>query len=303
LDTLKLFITGSEGFVGRNIVDSLSQKFSITAHTRNPSKMNRSRINNSFGDLESLNEIPLGLNESNVVIHAAAKIPNKLTHATQEDYLRSNTLVTSNLARKVLSDELKKFVFISTVNLYNKNSKEATEVSDTGIYYTEQEYFHSKEMAEIELMHIFQSCPEKLLILRIGTPYGNDEPSFRLIPSWFKAALNSEDLIISASPTLHLNYVHIADISHVLLRSIEEDLSGVFNLSAEGFCTLEMIAEKIIEVTSSNSKVVKSHPKLSFSNDTFPTISAQKLRSQLKFVPNELLANLLSYAKDLGDPN
>jgi nucleoside-diphosphate-sugar epimerase len=298
-----MFITGGDGYLGRNLVQYFTRKFQITTHTRTPPLIQRISIQNTYGDLEDSNVIQNLPIQPNIVIHAAAKIPKQFSSEIERNYFTTNVHVTEKLANKALSPQLEKFIFISTVNLYNKNLIAATETAATGSYFSEQEYFLSKEVAERRLIEIFKDRPQDLLILRIGTPYGNDEPSSRLIPTWIDSALNAQNIKIFANPSLHLNYVHIRDIGFVISRSLEENLYGVYNVSAEGLCTLDMIASKIVEVASVKSRTIKVDRVPSFINGSFPTISTAKLRARLNFSPTGLLDNLGEFIRMNGTKN
>ena len=102
---MKIFITGSSGFIGTELANHLSSKHKIVkyGHPRH-----------DIFDYDHLKEAMKGCD---VVVHLAA-IRKPLEDKTFSDYFKVNCIGTLNVAQAALENRIKKFIFLSSMSYY-----------------------------------------------------------------------------------------------------------------------------------------------------------------------------------------
>jgi UDP-glucose 4-epimerase len=167
----KCLITGSTGFIGSRLVKCLDDlNYDILVVSRNP----QSNYKSIICDLQN-DEIPESiLNGIDVVFHLAGishDSPNKKNY--ENIYNKVNFDATIRLAKASMLNNVKKFIFVSSVKaggpsikgqLMNENSDSMPE----GVY------GKSKRKAELELLKIAQKSSMIISIIRPALVYGPD---------------------------------------------------------------------------------------------------------------------------------
>lgn len=103
---MKIFITGSGGFIGSELLQHLSGKHNIVTYSTSD--------NQDILDYETLKKSMKGCD---VVVHCAA-IRKPLEDKTFADYFQVNVLGTFNVARAALENKIKRFIFLSSMSYY-----------------------------------------------------------------------------------------------------------------------------------------------------------------------------------------
>ena len=143
----KIIVTGSCGFIGFNLINSLSDTYKIigidslnNAYDNNLKKLRLDKLKNlanfefkninfsNESDLVENNEI---FNNCTAIVHLGARAGVRQSFADPEKYLIDNTLGTSNLSLKVKEFEIPRFILASTSSIYgDTGSKLAVENQD-----------------------------------------------------------------------------------------------------------------------------------------------------------------------------
>lgn len=150
----KMLFTGASGFVGRNIIPVLSERYKIT--TLGTSESNDIRVD--ISDMDIVSE-----EKYDVVVHAAGLAhKNKIE---EQKYYDINYQGTLNLCRMLENNPPRSFIFISTVAVYGKEEGES--ITEEYALEGDTPYAKSKIMAEDFLK---EWCEEKNVILTILRP-------------------------------------------------------------------------------------------------------------------------------------
>jgi len=109
----KILITGTSGFLGRNLFRVLSKEHHITT------------LNRNSGDIKInlKEEVPVFKHDFDLVIHCAGKAHQIANNESEAgDFFDINVLGTSNLLNGLDSTKLpRQFVFISSVAVYGRD--------------------------------------------------------------------------------------------------------------------------------------------------------------------------------------
>jgi UDP-glucose 4-epimerase len=155
---MRVIITGLKGYIAKNLNDFLTNKNYF-----------KTLKNISVRDLVISD---LDLNHCDIVIHTAAIVHKSKENYHLNDYIRINADLTYQLASKAKDCGVKKFIFISSINVYGINSGLISSVVEPN---PNSFYGISKLIAEKQILKL-QDANFEVLILRIPMVYGKNAP-------------------------------------------------------------------------------------------------------------------------------
>ena len=105
---MKLFVTGSSGFIGTELIKHLSKKkkFEIVKYDLKEGK-----------DILNFEQLRKGMKGCDVVVHLAA-IRGPYGDKTFADYFKVNCIGTFNVAQAALENKIKRFIYSSSTSYY-----------------------------------------------------------------------------------------------------------------------------------------------------------------------------------------
>lgn len=191
---MKILLTGGSGFIGKNIIRILGQKYNIVAP-------NRSELN--IVDQNSVDEY-LKNNKFDVVIHCAILNPSKNANDKAEDILDYTMRGLFNLKKH--ERELKKIIYIGSGAEFDKSSDivDVTE-SDIGTIIPKDSYGYAKY-----ILNQIANTSENIYNLRIFGCYGQGEQERRLIRSVITNILENKNIQINQD--CYFSYILVDDL-------------------------------------------------------------------------------------------
>lgn len=159
---MKVLITGPDGFVGTQLVNSLKKDFELILASQK-----------DLGDFTPEMNWTEHLRVVDAVIHLAARvhIMNDTSSDPQKEYDYINFEVTKNLATQAAEHGIKKFIFISTVKVNGEGQTIPYTEKDSP--HPEDAYSKSKYKAELVLKELAEKYPQTSFItLRPPLIYG-----------------------------------------------------------------------------------------------------------------------------------
>ena len=168
---MKILITGSNGFLGKGVVNNLKVKHDVTCGTRY-------KINDSFsvGNLSEEDYIAPNLNQFDIIIHLAAK-----AHVFGKDANNINEFKTVNvestlkLARSAARSGVERFIYLSSIGVNGINSHDTPFTEDMATA-PHDPYSASKLDAEEGLKSIAKQTGLDVVIIRPPLIYGPSAP-------------------------------------------------------------------------------------------------------------------------------
>lgn len=178
----------------------------------------------------SLNREKIQQNDAGIIIHCAFNSEQNPTDIDQ--YFRDNVFLTEELT----NIPHKKFIFISSVDVYPKNSDIHIEDEILDINKTDSLYAKTKILSE-EVVK--KNCPN-FLILRCSALLGKDSRKNSLIK-----IIQDENPTLTLSSDSSFNYILHKDVSDFIKLAIEKDLQGIYNLVSSNNITLKQVANLV----------------------------------------------------------
>ncbi len=184
---------------------------------------------NKLGGI-SINREKIQKNGAEIIIHCAFN--SQQSPKDIEQYFRDNVLLTEELT----NIPHKKFVFISSVDVYPKNSNRHIEDEIIDINNADSLYAKTKLLSE-EVVK--KNCPN-FLILRCSALLGKDSRKNSLIK-----IIQDDSPTLILSPDSSFNYILHKDVLEFIKFAIEKDLQGIYNLASYKNITLKQVADLV----------------------------------------------------------
>lgn len=177
---MNVLITGGTGFVGMAVLEkllchSMSNSYNIRTLGRQPVKIEG--VDSFHGVIDGSAHYQSALENVDVVIHIAAIAHNKVKKGSDcsNPYKNVNTMGTINLAHQAAEAGVKRFIFISSINVNGGQTKKIVFKHDDKPEPSD-ECAQSKYEAELGLSILSKETGMEIVIIRPPLVYGANAP-------------------------------------------------------------------------------------------------------------------------------
>ncbi len=279
---MTLFITGSESFIGKELISrcEVDRIDYIGVDLTNPANPNCHQIDIRSRELARL--IP---ENDAVVIHLAALSRDGDCQDKAYECFDINVMGTLNLIDAAEKRGAKQFIFASTEWVYG-NFDDAVmmdEDSPIDISTLRSEYALSKTVSEANLRQKFQRgfCP--ITILRFGIVYGQRKNNWSAVEALFHS-VRTQDKVEVGSLSTGRCFIHVKDIVDGIVKSIGMRGFEIINLQGDRLTTLKEIIEASKQIVQRNPAVIESNSG----------------NANIRNVPNKKAKTLLGWRPKIG---
>jgi len=105
----------------------------------------------------------------------------------------------------------------------------------------------------------------------------------QMIPDFIVAALDNRDLLIQGDHTFSSSFCYVSDVIDASLKIMEHDHAGPLNIGSDQDINLTDLANKIIKMTNSKSKIAYQEKLLFYTKLSLPDIDLA--RNELGWMP------------------
>jgi nucleoside-diphosphate-sugar epimerase len=270
---LKIFITGSTGYIGRQLaVKALAQGYEVSALVRRGSSLSipqQSLLSVHQGDVTDLPSVVAAMKDCDFVFHAAAL--TQLWHKDASLFYRINVEGTKNILEAALQTGVKKVVFTSSCAVLGPSHAEPVKEDDKRLVPFENDYEISKHQAE-SLIKDFTARGLQVVVVRPPRVFGpglltKGNPINRLI----KNTLARGIAFMPAAKDVLGNYAYIDDVVQGHFLALEKGRPGeAYNIGGENisyqtlFSTIATAANKKIRTVAIPIPLLKAWASLVF---------------------------------------
>ncbi len=261
-----ILVTGGNGAVGSHLVKNLLEQsakvvvlddFSQSSQKNLSSNKNLKIIRGNITNEKILKKT--FSTKYDYVFHLAARFANELSVKDPMEDLKVNTQGALQVLLHSSKQNLKRFIYTSSSSLYGVQN--TTLFKETLIPNPSTPYAASKLSTEHYCHAIHKLYGLNSTIVRLSNSYGPNDPpgKFRnVIPNFFDAALKGKNLIITGTGNETRDFTYIDDtVQGILLAASRKSSNNqTFNLGTGKEIKISKIANTILEITKSNSKVV-----------------------------------------------
>jgi nucleoside-diphosphate-sugar epimerase len=241
---MRILVTGSNGFIGRNLISKL--------------EANQHQVFTTNGidirDSAAVNRL-VELANPEICYHLAA-YGNSPYHTDVNKIYETIINGTKNLINSLKLSNCKLMINASTSSVYGKKYLPMKETD-----FLEPDSHYAIAKTTTENICSFEST-EKLAIcsLRLFSVYGPYEKEYRLIPTIIKQALNNE-VITLANPKTARDFVFVDDVIDLMLQVKPIHNKKIFNIGTGHQSTIQDVADAVISLAQSNSKIIYDSSK------------------------------------------
>lgn len=266
---MRVFITGGAGFIGSHLCDALvaeGKEVIILDNLSTGSKHNIAHLEGKIkvftGDIRDQKLVESLVENSDLVLHMAAAlgVDNILENPIESI---STNFYGSEVVLNAAAKFDKRILIASTSEIYGKNPKQPLSETDDRVVGSPQKlrwtYSDAKALEEATAYALFLTKNLKVTIVRLFNTVGPRQSGRygMVIPRFVNAAISNESVRIFGDGSQTRVFCHVSDTVRAILAISNNDKSigEVFNIGGKGEISILELAELIIKIGNSNSKI------------------------------------------------
>ena len=257
----KILVTGGAGFIGSHIVEHFHQTDEVivldnlrSGYRRNIENFNVKFIEGSVTDIKLIQEVTKGVD---YIFHLAALVSVPESMSNPRLTVEINTLATLNLLEAARENQVKKIVLSSSAAIYGDNP--VVPKVETMVPEPKSPYAVTKLDGEYYFKMYHDEYGVPAVCLRYFNVFGpRQDPKSQYaaaVPIFIDRAIRNEDIIIYGDGEQTRDFIYVKDIVKINASVAQMDVNGVYNVARGGRITINELAEKIIKLTASKSKI------------------------------------------------
>ena len=262
-----ILVCGGAGFIGSNLCSYLVDKGEKVICVDNFCTGNINNIKDLDSSLFSIIEHditePLEIDEDIDEIYNLASIASPPKFIKRPIYtLKTNVLGALNLLELACEKDAK-ILQTSTSEVYGnplQHPQKETYNGDVNPIGVRSCYDEGKRAAETLFFDFHRTFSTKIKIIRIFNVYGPNMDPFdgRVISNFINQALKGEDITVYGDGRQTRSFCYVDDMVDGIYRMMNsrEDFLGPVNLGNPGEFTILELAQKVIDKTNSDSKII-----------------------------------------------
>ena len=309
---MNILITGGAGFIGSHLIEKFIEnqyKVVVIDNLLTGSKKNIKHFfeneNFTFIDFDVQNHIEV-VEDLDYVLHLASAASPKAYSEHPINTLKAGSIGTINTLGLAKAKNAK-YLLTSTSEIYGDPLVSPQPESYWGNVNPNGRrsmYDEAKRFAEAAVSSYNRIYDLDTRILRLFNTYGpkmkvNDG---RVVTNFISQAITGNDITIYGQGNQTRSFCYIDDTVSGILKAMESAKSEVFNIGNPNEITILQLAEKVIELTNSNSEIkflklpdddpMQRKPDITKANkelDWFPEVTLEEgLKKTIKWVENSI---------------
>jgi UDP-glucose 4-epimerase len=268
---VRVLITGGAGFIGSHLADffvldgaEVIVLDNLTTGSENNLKGMTGKAKLVKGDIRNQELVEQLVSEVDLVLHMAAALGvDNIMSATIESI--STNIYGSEVVLQASSKFDKRIFIASTSEIYGKNPNQPLSEEDDRVIGTPQNfrwsYSDAKAIEESIARVLYLEKSLQVTTVRFFNTIGPRQTGKygMVVPKFIESALVGKDIQVYGDGNQTRVFCHVNDavLGLVALLKNPKSVGEVFNIGGVGEISIAALAEKIIRMTKSNSKIVK----------------------------------------------
>jgi nucleoside-diphosphate-sugar epimerase len=278
---MRVLVTGSEGFIGKNITKYLEEKgYKVIKVDLNGGEV--------VGDITSEQFVfqELAKIDFDSVVHLAAITNIKYGIENSYSCFKVNSFGTLNILELSYRKKVKRFIYSSSSNVYGLPKE--LPVKETTQLNPRVPYDYSKVASEAMVFAYYKAKNLPIVIFRPWKQFGPYDKPDSAIMRFIKASLKDEPITLYNAGADVTDPCYIENYCWLIEASLREEkaVGEVFNVGTGIKKSIREIAEEIKRLTSSSSKLHLLPPRTKHESEamiSYPSI--EKAKKMLGYRP------------------
>lgn len=294
-----LLITGGCGFIGSNFINWYHERYP-DVYIVNVDRMDycarKENVENMDSSWYTLYTVDITMSESmrvilkdhmpDAIVHFAAQSHVDNSFGNSLAFTRDNVVGTHTLlecARTMLGATLKRFVHISTDEVYGEVDHDHPGCTEASLLNPTNPYAASKAAAEFLVRSYNHSYGMPTIITRGNNVYGPRQFPEKIIPRFIDQLRKGQPMTIHGEGKSTRNFIHVFDVAAAVETILEKgEIAQIYNIG--GDCELS-----VLEVAQQLLAILKPHESL----DAWVTHVPDRLFNDKRYaVKNDALVSL-----------
>ena len=308
---MKILITGGAGFIGSHLSELLISEGNHVLALDNQSTGSAKNLNPSSnlevveGSILDSNLVDTLMSKVTVCFHLAAALGVKNIVEYPLESLETN-IKGSEIVLNAATKYQVRTLLASSSEVYGKNPNQPlTEDSDRVLGSPKVARWSYSEAKAVDEFYAFQLNKQKKLPVTIARLFNTVGPrqsgSYGMVlPRFLSAATSNQPLTVYGDGSQSRTFSAVSDVVAALNELLKSDLTigEVFNVGGNQLITIKALAEKVIKLTNSNSKIEYKTYKEVYGadfeepNSRVPDIN--KIKSAIGWSPKKGLDEIIS---------
>ncbi|MBI5226937.1 NAD-dependent epimerase/dehydratase family protein [Candidatus Micrarchaeota archaeon] len=248
-----VLVTGGSGFIGSHVVASLQ----ASGHAvRVLDSVPTDATDCVVGDVTDTSTVKKAIQGVDIVIHLAAIASVQRSILEPELTRRTNVEGTRVQLEQSQAAGVKKFIFASSCAVYG----DAKPPLHERVSFNPLSLYARTKVDGERLCESFSKKGLPCVVLRFFNVYGSgqsaDSDYSAAIPKFIQAARTGSDLTIFGDGKQSRDFVHVDDVISAIRAAMDyPEAFGTFNIGSGKSVSVLELAEKIVALTKSNSKI------------------------------------------------
>jgi dTDP-glucose 4,6-dehydratase len=266
---MKILITGGAGFIGSNYVKELISNNSTWSQivildsltyagtlTNLDFALNNERIKFIKGDIRDENLLSGLMSDVHTVIHFAAESHVDRSILDPNNFVSTNVLGTANLLNFALKFNVRKFLHISTDEVYGSIKKGSwTEKSPLQ---PNSPYSSSKASSDLLSISYWKTFGLPVIVSRCSNNFGSNQNIEKLIPLAITNLLDDQPVPIYGNGLNIRDWLHVSDHCRAINNLLENGIPGeIYNIGGGTEKTNLEIVQIIMAVLNKNKDSIE----------------------------------------------
>ena len=305
---MKLLVTGGSGFIGCNFIRHMISKYPAydiinldkLTYAGNPDNLRDLEKSPRYtfikGDICDPSIVDHAMKNADQVVHFAAESHVDRSIADSSAFIRTNVLGTHTLLEGALKHKIKKFVHISTDEVYGSIMNGS--FKETDILTPSSPYSSSKAGSDLLALsyHITHKLP--VMVTRCTNNFGPYQYPEKLIPLFVTNLLEGKKVPVYGTGTNIRDWIYVLDHCKAVDFVLHNGSPGeIYNIGGGAEKTNIEITDKIIELLGKDQSVIE-HVKDRPGHDLRYSLDCSKLKKmgwKPEYSFNEALKNTVEW--------